>query len=77
MPSDDWPVAGRVRLGTVSAFDEARGLGTVADDAGLTFCFHCIAIADGTRTIEVGQSVFFVLRAGRGGRLEAAQLEKR
>ena len=54
--------------GTVTAFDEARGCGTVRADDGATYCFHCTAIADGTRTIEVGTAGD--LR--RGGRPSAA-----
>ncbi len=57
--------------GRVASFDEARGIGTVADGAGRTFPFHCTAIADGSRTIVVGTPVTFVLAAGHLGRIEA------
>jgi cold shock CspA family protein len=61
--------------GEVVAFDEAAGYGTVraGDD---DYFFHCTSIADGTRTIEVGATVDFVVVPGRLGRWEAAQLER-
>ncbi len=60
-----------MRLGTVTAFDEARGLGEVAAD-GATWPFHCTAIADGTRTIAVGAAVAFEVGPGHLGRDEAS-----
>ena len=60
--------------GTVSAFDDPRGLGTVTADDGTAYPFHCTAIADGSRTIEVGTTVEFQVVPGRMGRWEAAQL---
>jgi CspA family cold shock protein len=45
--------------GTVTQFDDAKGLGTVVAIDGREFLFHCIEIADGTRTIDVGQAVRF------------------
>ena len=45
--------------GTVVEFDEAKGLGTVTADDGIDYLFHVIEIADGTRTIDVGQAVAF------------------
>ena len=48
-----------MRRGTVTEFDEAKGLGTVTADDGARFLFHVIEIADGTRSIEVGQLVSF------------------
>ena len=65
-----------LRLGVVTEFDEARGLGVVADAAGEAWPFHCTAIADGTRTVEVGARVAFCVVAGRRGRMEAAQLTR-
>ncbi|MGH9092448.1 MAG: cold shock domain-containing protein [Acidimicrobiales bacterium] len=68
-------MAGRPLLrGTVAGFDEARGLGTVATDAGRELPFHCTAIADGTRTIEVGTRVVFRTAPGHLGRVEACGL---
>ena len=40
--------------GTVAWFDEAGGYGAVEGDGGEQWFFHCTAIADGSRTIEVG-----------------------
>ena len=64
----------RPHLGRVTAFDADRALGTVTADEGAEFGFHSTAIADGTRTIEVGARVVFDVRAGLGGRLEARGL---
>jgi len=60
------------RTGEVREFDDPRGVGTVEDDAGERFPFHCTAIADGSRTIEAGTRVGFVVRPGHVGRLEAS-----
>jgi cold shock CspA family protein len=61
--------------GTVTAFDEARGLGEVTAGDGTVYPFHCTAIADGTRTIPVGVEVRFEVRPGPLGRWEAAGIE--
>jgi CspA family cold shock protein len=61
--------------GQVVGFDEAKGYGDVrADDDGTEYFFHCTAIADGTRTIDVGARVEFEVVPGRLGRWEAADL---
>ncbi len=60
--------------GTVAEFDEPIGLGVVLDDVGAEHPFHCTAIADGTRDIEVGTVVSFRLAAARGGRCEAVDI---
>lgn len=65
-----------LRLGVVSAFDDARGLGTVTDLADATWPFHCTQIADGTRSIEVGRRVAFDVAAGHLGRMEAVRVTK-
>lgn len=57
--------------GTVVAFDEARGLGTLRRDDGTELSFHCTAIADGSRRIEVGLPVLFTVVPGHLGRVEA------
>ena len=61
--------------GTVREFDEATGLGVIsaADDGA--FPFHCIEIADGTRTIDAGQAVRFRLLP-RFGAFQAGAIEK-
>jgi CspA family cold shock protein len=60
--------------GTVTAFDEHRGLGTVTADDGRTFSFHCTRIADGTRTIATGTAVTFDVVPGHLGRYEATAI---
>lgn len=57
--------------GTVSSFDEHVGLGVITTAGGQGVPFHCIAIADGTRSIAVGADVVFELIA-KLGRFEAA-----
>jgi cold shock CspA family protein len=65
-----------VRWGVVSEFDEPRGLGAVRDEGGHAYRFHCTAISDGSRSIEVGARVSFVVRPGHLGLLEARELTK-
>jgi cold shock CspA family protein len=60
--------------GVVTEFDEARGLGLMVTDDGESLSFHCVAIADGTRSIAVGSRVAAVRAAGRRGRDEAASV---
>jgi len=48
-----------VLRGTVTAFSDERGLGSVTSDQGRAYLFHVIEIADGSRTIEVGRAVCF------------------
>ncbi len=47
-------------LGRVVEFDVTVGLGVVSAD-GRDWPFHCVSILDGTRSIEVGATVTFVL----------------
>lgn len=61
--------------GVVSSFDEPRGLGVITTTEGTEVPFHCTEIADGTRTIAVGERVRFQLVPGRLGRWEAAKIE--
>ena len=60
--------------GTVSSFDEPRGVGIVAGNDGTDYAFHCTAIAGGSRTIEPGTRVRFEIHPALG-RWEAAALE--
>jgi len=62
--------------GTVTEFDAAAGLGAVTSVDGDKYKFHCVEIADGTRTIEVGASVEFTVLA-KLGTYEAACLTTR
>ena len=59
--------------GTVVRFDEQIGLGEVDDGQG-RYLFHCTRIVDGTRTIQVGTEVSFVLVPTHLGRWEASDL---
>ena len=68
------PVADTPLVGDVAAFDEDSGLGTVEFGAGRTLPFHCTAITDGSRRIDVGAVVAFVVVPGRLGRLEAQSI---
>jgi len=61
-------------VGTVCAFDAEAGLGEVRAADGAVLPFHCVAIADGSRSIEVGTEVAFVRAAALPGRWEAARL---
>ncbi len=55
----------------VTEFDDPRGLGVVSTADGSSYPFHCTALSDGTRTVEVGTPVVFVVAAGHRGRDEA------
>ncbi len=57
------------------AFDDLAGLGVVERDDGTRYPFHCIEIADGTRTIAVGTPVAFGLLC-KLGRYEAAHITR-
>ena len=59
--------------GRVTQFSAASGLGSVTTQAGETFTFHCVEIADGSREIDVGDDVTFDVIA-KLGRWEAARL---
>ena len=63
-------------LGRVVEFDSERGLGVLEADDGRTFGFHCAAIVDGSREIEVGTVVHFEASAGLMGRWEAHRMIK-
>lgn len=63
--------------GTVTEFDDPKGWGTVTADDGAAHFFHCSAIADGTRFIEVGTAVTFEVVPGNLGRWEAVAIAPR
>ncbi len=65
----------RVLLGVVGSYDERRGLGLLEHD-GRQHPFHCTAISDGSRRIEAGAAVSFVLGPSHGGRHEAVSVTK-
>lgn len=64
---------GTGRRGVVSSFDESIGIGTISATDGTEHPFHCIEIADGSRTIETGTEVSFDLLA-KLGRWEAGNI---
>jgi CspA family cold shock protein len=64
---------GTGRRGAVTSFDESAGLGTIVGSDGAEHPFHCIEIADGSRSIQVGVEVGFDLLA-KFGRWEAANI---
>jgi cold shock CspA family protein len=57
-------------IGRVIAFDADAGLGEVEAADGTRLAFHCIAIADGSRRVDVGTAVQFDVTP-RLGRWEA------
>ena len=61
------------RRGVVRTFDEAAGLGVIDGADGEQYPFHCIEIADGSRTIAPGAEVGFD-RLAKLGRWEAANI---
>jgi cold shock CspA family protein len=63
-------VAGPVK-GKVESFDPDAGLGELRAVDGQLYLFHCTEIADGSRLIDVGAAVEFVLAPGHRGRWEA------
>jgi cold shock CspA family protein len=62
--------------GTVAAFDEASGLGEIDAEDGRRIPFHCVAVADGSRTILPGTAVEFELLP-KLGRYEATAITPR
>ncbi len=60
------------RVGTVEAYDPARGWGTIAGVDGEHLGFHCTQIADGSRAILVGATVRYVRVPAHLGAWEAA-----
>lgn len=65
---------GHRRSGVVVSFDADSGLGEIAEGDGTVYPFHCIEIADGTRTVDPGTAVRFEVLA-KFGRWEAAGIE--
>ena len=62
-----------IRRGAVTSFDPGSGLGVVAEASGVEWPFHCVSIADGSRTIDPGTPVEFFVEQ-RVTRLEAVSL---
>jgi cold shock CspA family protein len=61
----------------VATFDDHRGYGTLRTADGTELFFHCTALVDGSRTVEVGTEVSAQVVPGRLGRWEAAHIEKK
>lgn len=61
--------------GLVTAFDERAGHGVITGADGFERFFHAVAVADGSRTIAVGNSVGFEVVPGVLGRWEADHVE--
>jgi hypothetical protein len=61
-------------LGTVESFDADRGLGRVRSVDGAAFSFHCVDIADGSRTIPVAANVRAERSVGRLGHDEVVKI---
>lgn len=61
--------------GRVAEYDDHKGYGWIDDVGGERLFFHCTAIADGSRTIEVGAGVSFEVVEGRMG-LEATDISQ-
>ena len=60
----------------MTAFDPEGGWGEVLDaDSRRSYPFHCTAIADGSRLIDVGTDVVFEVAPGRMGRWEGRGLK--
>lgn len=57
-------------FGRIASFDEARGDGLFQTDSGKQLYFHCVVIADGSRTISVGARAKGNRRVGHLGRDE-------
>ena len=47
------------RRGVVTSFDDHVALGAITGDDGSVWPFHCVSIADGSRTILAGTRVQF------------------
>ena len=58
--------------GRVAHFDAVSGRGVVRSDDGAEFSFHCVDIADGTRSIDVGAHIVGERKVGHQGRDEVA-----
>lgn len=50
------------RRGVVTSFDAHAGLGDIRDSEGALWPFHCVSLVDGSRHIDVGTSVEFVVK---------------
>ena len=65
-----------MRRGSVESFDEEAGLGVVRGEDDVGYPFHCTQIADGSRSIDAGVTVWFEVVAGHRGRWEASSIRR-
>lgn len=73
MPTRRTPISG-----VVASFDEHAGHGTVVGDADdARHFFHCTRIADGSRTIAVGEHVTYRVEPLGFGSWEAVDVRPR
>ena len=64
-------------LGRVVGFDPRRGTGLIRGDDGAERSFHATRLADGSRSVEVGTAVAFVVGPGaHPGSWEAVEVVK-
>ena len=63
-----------MEYGVIERFDDHRGGGWLRTDAGETFYFHCVTIADGSRSIEVGTRAEGIRHVGHLGRDEVVEV---
>jgi len=59
------------RTGVVEAFDEPRGTGVLRGADGVRLPFHCTALVDGSRRVDEGTVVVYVVAPGQRGQMEA------
>ncbi len=60
--------------GTVRSFDARRGDGVIESDDGQSYYFHCVSIADGSRSIEPSTRVSARVSVGLLGRDELTEI---
>ena len=60
--------------GTIAAFDVERGWGTFRSIDNVDYGFHCAAIANGSRVIDVDAAVSARIVPGLAGRYEATRI---
>lgn len=63
--------------GVIEEFDERRGYGFLVAGGGGRFFFHCVDIADGSRSIRNGFTATGERSVGRLGRDEAINVRAR
>jgi cold shock CspA family protein len=63
-----------VITGVIESFDERRGDGLLRGEDGVGFYFHCVAIADGSRSITPGVRAEGLRAVGRLGHDEVVSV---